>query len=246
THDGFVTDTEIAWMEAVARGGPGMVTTQGAFTDPKGVGKGYVGMMGIWDDKYIPGLKKIADAIHKHGSLAILQLMHCGRVGGVELDYTHGPSNVPQKLPIFRPPREMTREDVQICIQEHVNGAKRIVEAGYDIIEISGIVGYLISNFISKYTNKRTDEYGGDIKGRCKFMVDIIRGIRKAVGDVPIGIRLCGEEWLNDRGGNTPEESLQSIVLAEQAGIDYLSVTAGWQESPISVITRDVPMGHWL
>jgi len=75
---------------------------------------------------------------------------------------------------------------------------------------------------------------------------DLIKGIRKECGDIPIGIRLCGEELLDDRGGNTPEESLESIKLAEKAGADYLTVTAGWQESMIPVITRDVPMGHWL
>jgi 2,4-dienoyl-CoA reductase (NADPH2) len=247
TKDGFVTDEEVAYMEAQARGGAGIVTTQGAYTDPKGEGKGYVGMMGIWDDKFLPGLKRIADAIRRHGALSVCQLMHCGRVGGVELDYCVGPSAVPQKLPIFKPQREMTLEEIETCIRQHVEGARRIVEAGFDMVEISGIVGYLISNFISKYTNKRTDKYGGDINGRCTFMREILEGIRREVGpDVPIIIRLCGEELLADRGGNTPEESLQSIKIAEAAGIDCLSVTAGWQESYESVISRDIPMGHWL
>ena len=245
--DGFVTDQEVAYMEAQARGGPGIVTTQGAFTDVKGEGKGYVGMMAIWDDRFIPGQKRIADVIHEYDALACCQLMHCGRVGGVELDYCVGPSAVPQALPIFKPQREMTKGEIQLCIQQHIDGARRIVESGYDIVEISGIVGYLISNFVSRYTNRRTDEYGGDIHGRCRFMREIVEGIRKEVGpDFPIIIRLCGEELLDDRGGNTLQESLQSIRIAEEAGIDVLSVTAGWQESAESVITRDCPMGSWL
>ena len=244
--DGYVADKEVGYMEAQARGGAGIVTTQGAYADSSGAGKGYVGMMAIWDDKFIPGLTRLANAIKRNGATSCLQLMHCGRVGGIELPYTDGPSDVPQKLPIFRPPREMSKEDIEQCIQEHIDGARRTVEAGFEIVEVSGIVGYLISNFISSYTNKRTDEYGGDIKGRCKFMTDIIEGIRKECGDLSIGIRLCGEELLDDRGGNTIEESLESIKLAEKAGADYLTVTAGWQESMIPVITRDVPMGHWL
>jgi len=245
--DGFVADKEVAYMEAQARGGPGMVTTQGAYTDPRGEGQGYVGMMGIWKDDFIPGLKRIADAIHKHGSKAVLQLMHCGRVGGINLEYTVGPSEVKQKIPRFREPVEMTREQIQIAVQEHVDGARRCVEAGYDAVEISGIVGYLISNFVSSYTNKRTDEYGGSIQGRCKFMTDIVRGIRKEVGpDYPIIIRLCADELLHDRGGNTHEESLESYRLAEEAGVNCLSVTAGWQESAESVISRDCKMGQWL
>lgn len=245
--DGFVSERETAYMEAQARGGAGIVTTQGAYTDSEGAGKGYVGMMGIWDDKFIPGLKKIADVIHKYDAKAILQLMHCGRVGGVELDYTVGPSPVPQRIPRFREPREMTVEDIQRAIEDHVQGAIRTREAGYDAVEISGIVGYLISNFNSKYTNRRTDNYGGSVENRARFMSEIIEGIRKAVGpDYPIVIRLCGEELLDDRGGNTPEECLEIIKIAERAGIDCLSVTVGWQESAETVISRDRPMGSWL
>jgi 2,4-dienoyl-CoA reductase (NADPH2) len=245
--DGFVADKEVAYMEAQARGGAGMVTTQGAYTDPRGEGQGYVGMMGIWDDKFIPGLKKIADVIRKHGSVSVLQLMHCGRVGGINLEYTVGPSEVKQRIPRFREPVEMTKEQIQTAVQEHVDGARRCVEAGFDAVEISGIVGYLVSNFISSYTNQRTDEYGGDIKGRAKFMTDIVSGIRKEVGpDYPIVIRLCADELLHDRGGNKPEESAKVIKLAEQAGADCLSITAGWQESAVSVISRDCKMGQWL
>jgi 2,4-dienoyl-CoA reductase-like NADH-dependent reductase (Old Yellow Enzyme family) len=191
--DGFVSEKELAYIEAHARGGSGIVTTQGAYTDPRGEGQGYVGMMGIWDDKFIPGLKKMADIIHQGDALACLQLMHCGRVGGINLDYTVGPSVIQQRLRRFRPPRKMSIPSVEECIQEHIDGARRAVEAGYDIIEISGIVGYLISNFVSSYTNWRSDEYGGDIQGRCAFMRKIVEGIRNEIGpDIALGIRLCG------------------------------------------------------
>jgi 2,4-dienoyl-CoA reductase (NADPH2) len=141
----------------------------------------------------------------------------------------------------------MSIPEVEECIQEHVDGARRAVEAGYEIIEISGIVGYLISNFVSKYTNWRSDEYGGDIQGRSAFMRKIVEGIRKEVGpDIALGIRLCGWEMLDDVEGNTEEESIESIKIAEAAGCDYISVTVGWQESLGSVISRDIPMGKWL
>lgn len=245
--DGFVSEKELAYIEAHARGGSGIVTTQGAYTDPRGEGQGYVGMMGIWDDKFIPGLKRMADIIHQGDALACLQLMHCGRVGGINLPYTVGPSAIPQRLRRFRPQRKMSIPEIEECIQEHIDGARRAVEAGFDIIEISGIVGYLISNFISKFTNWRSDEYGGDIQGRCTFMRKIIEGIRREVGsDIAIGIRLCGWEMLDDVEGNTEEESLESIRIAEAAGCNYISVTVGWQESLGSVISRDIPMGKWL
>jgi len=245
--NGYVSDREVAYMEAQAEGGAGIVTTQGAYPDPKGEGKGFMGQMAIYDDRFIPGLARIAEAIHRHGALAALQIMHCGREGGVELDYCVMPSVVPQRLSYFKPPREMTLQEIEQAVRDHVAAARRAVEAGFDIIEISGIVGYLISTFISRYTNRREDRYGGDLRSRCRLMVEVIQGIKAEVGDkVPVGIRLCGLELLDDRGGNTPEESLETFKIAEEAGADYVSVTIGWHESARSVITRDVPMGHWL
>jgi 2,4-dienoyl-CoA reductase (NADPH2) len=244
--DGYVSDREVAYMEAQARGGAGIVTTQGAYPDRKGEGKGFKGMMAIYDDRFIPGLARIADVIKKNNALSSLQILHCGREGGVELDYCLMPSVVPQKLSYFKPPREITKGEIKRAVQDHIDAARRGKDAGFDMIELSGIVGYLISTFISRYTNKRSDEYSGDIRERCRLMVEIIQGVKARVGDMPVGIRLCGHELLDDRGGNTMEESIESFRIAEEAGADYVSVTVGWHESSQSVITRDVPMGHWL
>lgn len=245
--DGYVSEREIAYMEAQAKGGAGIVTTQGAYPDPKGEGKGFKGMMAIYDDRFIPGLARIADVIKKNGALSCIQILHCGREGGVELDYCLMPSIVPQRLSYFKKPREITKDEIKQAVKDHIQAARRAVDAGFDMIELSGIVGYLLSTFISSYTNKRTDEYGGSIKDRCRLMVEVIQGVKTQVGErVPVGIRLCGIELLDDRGGNTFEESIESFKIAEEAGADYLSVTIGWHESSIPVITRDVPMGHWL
>jgi len=244
--DGYVTDREVAYMEAQARGGAGIITTQGAYPDEKGEGKGFKGMMAISHDRFIPGLTRIADVIRANGALSCVQILHCGREGGVDLDYCLMPSVVPQKLSYFKPPREITRDEITQAIKDHVEAAGRAQRAGFDMIELSGIVGYLMSTFLSRYTNKRTDEYGGDIRNRARLMVQIIEGVKRRVGDMPVGIRLCGNELLDDRGGNTMEESIESCKIAEEAGADYVSVTIGWHESSQSVITRDVPMGHWL
>ncbi len=244
--DGYVSDREVAYMEAQAKGGAGIVTTQGAYPDKEGEGKGFKGMMAIYDDRFIPGLARIADVIRVNGALSSLQILHCGREGGVELDHCLMPSVVPQKLSYFKPPREITKDEIKKALKDHVDAARRAKQAGFDMIELSGIVGYLISTFISSYTNKRTDEYGGDLRKRCRLMVEVIEAVKAEVGDMPVGIRLCGHELLDDRGGNTFEESVESFKIAQEAGADYLSVTIGWHESSQSVITRDVPMGHWL
>ncbi len=247
-HNGFITDADVAYMRSRAEGVVGgLCFMQGVYMDEAAKGQGYVGQAGCWDDKYIPGLKRIADAIHGEKAIAGFQLMDCGRVGAVEVPEGHGPSAVPQRLRIFKPMAEMTNAEVKEMIQQHVDAARRGVEAGFDVIEISGIVGYLLSNFISSYTNRRTDEYGGDIRGRCQSMVEIIQGVKKVCGpDIPVGIRLCSEELLNDVRGNTPEESMQSYKIAEEAGADYISCTLGWQESIFPVISRDIPQGNWL
>jgi 2,4-dienoyl-CoA reductase (NADPH2) len=224
-----------------------MCTIQGVYMDKEREGKGYVGQAAAWDDKFIPGLKRLSDAIHEEGALSNYQLMHCGRVGGVEIGYCVGPSAVQQRLRVLEPVREMSVADIEECIQQHADAALRGVKAGYDFMEISGIVGYLISNFLSAYTNRRTDKYGGDIEARCTFMMEVIRAVREAIGpDMPLIIRLCAEELLDDVGGNTPEECMITYKKAEEAGVDCLSVTQGWQESIVPVISRDVPMGSWL
>ncbi len=248
SHDGFVTDADVAYMRARADGVVGgLCFMQGVYLDETRKGQGYVGQAAAWDDKFIPGLKKLADAIHSQRAVAGCQLMDCGRVGAVDVPSGHGPSNVPQRLRIFRPMHEMSVEEIHENVRQHAEAARRGVEAGFDVIEISGIVGYLISNFLSSYTNRRTDKYGGDIRGRMQAVVEIIQAVKEAVGpEIPVGIRLCAEELLDDVRGNTKEESMQTYVIAEEAGVDYISVTAGWQESIVPVISRDVPMGSWL
>lgn len=248
THDGFITDADVAYIRERAEGVVGGICTmQGVYMDKNRQGQGYVGQAASWDDKFVPGLRRLAEAIHAERAVAGYQLMHCGRVGAVDVQYCQGPSPVPQRLRIFRPIQEMTKQDIKQCLKEHVEAARRGLEAGFDMIEISGIVGYLISNFISSYTNRRTDEYGGDIRGRMRMVVEIIQEVKKLCGkDVPLGIRLCAEELLDDVRGNKPEESMKTYQMAEEAGVDYISVTAGWQESIVPVISRDVPMGSWI
>ncbi|MBU2601674.1 MAG: FAD-dependent oxidoreductase [Actinobacteria bacterium] len=248
SHDGYITDEDVAYMRERARGvAGGLCTMQGVYMDERRYGQGYVGQAAAWDDKFIPGLKRIADAIHEERAVANFQLMHCGRVGGVETPFCEGPSFLPQRLRLFKPVHEMSHEEVEISIQQHIDAARRGIEAGFDVMEISGIVGYLVSNFLSSYTNRRTDEYGGDIYARCKFMTDIIKGVRGAIGpDIPLIIRICAWEQLDDVGGNTQDESMIVYQEAVKAGVDSISVTVGWQESIVPVISRDIDFGTWL
>ncbi len=247
TRDGFITDREYARVEVIARTGAGMITNQGAYPDMEGAGKAYYRQLSMADDKYIPGFRKIADLLHSGGAIAIQQILHAGRYGGIDLDHCVQPSAVPQSLHHFRPPREMSREDIRLSIQDHCDASRRAMEAGFDGVEITAFMGYLLANFLSPFTNRRTDEYGGSLENRGRFMVELLTAIREEIGkDNLLIIRLNGEELMDERGGNSPPECIEFMKMAEQAGADCISIVVGWHESTLGALGRDVHDDQWL
>jgi len=245
--EGFLTEREYHRMIEIAGCGAGIITNQGAYPDPRGEGKGYFRQAAIFDDKFIPGLRRLADLIHENGAIAIEQVLHAGRYGGIENDYCIQPTATPQSLRHFRPPKEMTKDEIKRSLREHVEAAKRAIIAGFDGVEIHGFMGYHVPNFLSRFTNKRTDEYGGSTENRARFMVEMIQGMRAEIGNEHLlGIRLNFIEFMDEVGGNTPDECLEIIKIAEQAGVDYISLLVGWHESRQSTLGRDVPIGHWF
>ncbi len=246
TRDGFITDRELARTKVIAQTGCGIITNQGAFPDPKGEGKAYFRQTALYDDKFMPQFEKIAGFIHDNGGVAIQQILHCGRYGGIDLGYCLQPSVVPQTLPHFRPPREITKEEIKQTVKDHADASKRAIKAGFDGVEITSFMGYLLANFNSKFTNRRTDEYGGSLENRGRFMRELIYGIKEAIGDDhPLVARLNGAELMDRWGGNDEDECFELMKMAGDCGIDMISVTVGWQEAPVSSIARDVPPGHW-
>ncbi len=247
THDGFITDREYARIEVIARTGAGMITNQGAYPDPQRAGKAYYRQLSIADDRYIPGFRKVADMLRSGGAIAIQQILHAGRYGGIDLDHCVQPSEVPQTLRHFRPPRQMSLEDIRRCIQDHCEASRRAMEAGFDGVEITAFMGYLLANFLSPFTNRRTDGYGGSAENRGRFMVELLTAIREAVGkDKLLIIRLNGEELMDERGGNSPVECIEFMKMAQQAGADCISIVVGWHESTRGALGRDVHDDQWL
>ncbi|RPI77796.1 MAG: hypothetical protein EHM45_07815, partial [Desulfobacteraceae bacterium] len=119
-HDGTVADADVAYMQSRARGVVGGICfMQGVYMDEARMGQGYVGQAACWHDKFIPGLKRLADAIHAEKAIAGFQLMDCGRVGAVDVDHGHGPSTVPQRLQRFRPMLEMSKQEIKEMIKQH-------------------------------------------------------------------------------------------------------------------------------
>jgi len=246
SRDGFITERELARTKVIAATGCGIITNQGAYPDPLGEGKGYLRQIALFDDKFIPQFEKVARYIHDGGGVAIQQILHAGRYGGIDLGYCLQPSVVPQTLPHFRPPREITKQQIRETIKQHAQAAQRAIKAGFDGIEITNFMGYLLATFNSKFTNRRTDEYGGSVANRGRFMRELIHAVKEAAGDEhPLIVRLSGAELMDRWGGNDEDECLDLMQQAAQCGVDMISVTVGWQESPDSSIGRDVPPGHW-
>ena len=245
TRDGFITEREIARMRIIARTGCGMITNQGAYPDPLGEGKAYFRQVAIFDDKFLPQFERIAADIKEQGAMAIQQILHAGRYGGIDLGYCIQPSDVPQTLPHFRPPKVMTKDEIRDCIRQHAEAADRAIRAGFDGTEITSFMGYLLANFNSRFTNQRSDEYGGSIENRGRFMRELIDGIKQATPDNPLVVRLNGAELMDKWGGNSEDECFELMRQAADAGVDMISVTVGWQEAPESSIGRDIPPGYW-
>lgn len=139
----------------------------------------------------------------------------------------------------------MTKEQIRAVVMQHAEAARRAIRAGFDGTEVTSFMGYLLANFNSRFTNQRTDEYGGSVENRGRFMRELIDAIKQATPDNPLVIRLNGAELMDRWGGNSEDECFELMQQAVDCGVDMISVTVGWQEAPESSIGRDVAPGHW-
>jgi 2,4-dienoyl-CoA reductase (NADPH2) len=243
--DGFVTDRLVEFYRARAAGGVGLIIVGGCFFDKLG---GNPLMIGLDDDKYIPGLKKMTSAVHQEGAAITAQLYHSGRynfemaTGGLQ---PIAPSPIPARIFGGETPREMTKDDIQEVKKAFAQGAVRAREAGFDGVEISASTGYLICQFLSPVTNQRSDEYGGSFENRTRFPREVVEAVRKAVGpDFIILMRVAGCDFVP--GSLHNPEVAKVCRIYEKAGADALNVTGGWHESRVPQITMNVPRGAYV
>lgn len=235
--DGSVSDADIAFYTERAKGGTGLIITECACVDSV-TGRGNLKQLCVDDDKFIPGLKALADSIHQYDSKVCIQLYHPGRQGiaivnGVES--MKAPSAIECQC-VHQPVHEMSLEEVKEMIQLFIQGAIRAKKAGMDMVEFHGAHGYLIGQFLSPYTNHRTDEYGGSFENRLRFLDEIIDGARKELGDeYPILVRLSLNEFLEYAGvpnqGIDLQEGIKIAKHLEEKGVDALDLSSGIYES---------------
>jgi 2,4-dienoyl-CoA reductase (NADPH2) len=202
-------------------------------------------IIGIYDDKFIDGLSKLTAAVHAEGAKVIAQLYHAGgyaksrEIG----EQAIAPSAIPSKY-THETPREMTTEDIGSTRDSFVAAAQRAKKAGFDGVEIIASAGYLIAEFLSPYTNTRTDAYGGSWENRSRLLVEIIQGIHDKVGaEYPVIVRLSGNDFVS--GGNTNSNAVRLAQWIEQYGADAINVTGGWHESKIPQTTGELPAGGY-
>lgn len=182
------------------RSGAGLIITEGTAPSPNGLG--YARIPGIYSTEQVEGWKKVTEAVHAKGSKIFVQLMHTGRVSH-QLNMPEGavilaPSAVKaagqmwtdaQGMLDYSVPKEMTSEDLKITLNEYIQASKNAVEAGFDGIELHGANGYLLEQFLSPHTNQRTDEYGGSVENRARFVLEVIDATAAAIGKDKVGIR---------------------------------------------------------
>jgi N-ethylmaleimide reductase len=190
------------------RAGAGLLITEGTSPSPNGLG--YENMPGIFSPEQIKGWQKITNSVHAKGAKIVVQLLHTGRIAHTD-NLPEGAkvlsaSPIPAKgqihtahgLKSYPTPHEMTEEEIQQTMQEFVEAAKNAIEAGFDGVEIHAGHGYLIEQFLHPATNRRTDEYGGSLENRAKFLLDLTRKVSLSIGKEKVGVHFAPFSLLND------------------------------------------------
>jgi len=215
--DGTLSDDEFRWLEMRAAGGFGMTTTCAMHVQP--MGQAFVGQLGCFSDELVPGLTRLASGIHAHDSLAIGQLHHGGNRADGKL--FGGQPVCPSDDAEFGA-RAMTEPEVEESVEAFIAAAERCKAAGFDGIQVHGAHGYLVCEFLSPETNRRTDNWGGSLQNRARFMMEIVNGIRTRCGnDFHIGVRLSPERF-----GMTETESVQFFaMLVESGAVDLIDMS---------------------
>lgn len=229
TNEGFITDRQISLFRNLAEGEVGLIITGHAYVNPEG--KASPRQIGIYDDKFIEGLKHLVDEVHQFPSRIFLQIAHAGRQTKEKLCGCTplAPSSIYE--PVFKvDPKEMTATEIASAITDFIKAAERAKQAAFDGIQLHVAHGYLLSSFISPYTNRRTDAYGGSTEKRLQIVVDIVRGIRSSLGkDYPLIVKLNATDYHPE--GLTVEESVDMAKILEGEEIDGIEVSGGMAEA---------------
>ncbi|WP_059171048.1 NADPH dehydrogenase NamA [Bacillus sp. FJAT-27445] len=218
--DGIVENWHRTHYASRAVGQTGLIIVEATAVTPQG--RISPNDLGIWSDDHIPGLTELTSLMKEHGTAAGIQLAHAGRKAVLEGDIL-----APSALAFnekSKTPKEMTKADIEETIEAFKKGAERSRKAGFDVIELHGAHGYLINEFLSPLSNRRTDEYGGSAENRYRFLRKIIEAVN-TVWDGPLFVRVSAHDY--DEEGLTPEDYVQFAKWMKEQGVDLIDVSSG-------------------
>lgn len=243
--DGTVTEGFIRYHEDKAKGGWGLTITEDIPVLERC--RTYERLPGLWSDGQVESHKELTARVHKAGGKIGAQIYHAGRVADSKVNGVPnvGPSAVSGQG-LAQVPQELTVEEIKTIVEAFGQAARRAKEAGYDLVEIHGAHGYLIHQFLSGNSNKRQDAYGGTLRNRNRFVMEIISEVKKCAGDdYPVVLRLSVVDYLD--GGTNLTESLVTARMAEEAGVDAISCSAGTYGVNHAIIPpSDTPRGLYV
>lgn len=222
---GMVTKRYVDHISSLAKGGTGMLILEASFISPEG--RGFRHELGLHTDACIAGLRKLAKAAHEHKAAIGIQVYHAGRQTNPAITGKQPVAPSPLKDPLEpEAPRELQIHEIKKLVKAYAKAAWRAKKAGLDFVELHGAHGYLITQFLSPFTNQRTDDYGGTPEKRFRFLKEVCEAVRAAVGpDYPVTVRLSGDEWV--KGGLTIKDTVQIAKKLEKLGVDALHISSG-------------------
>jgi len=230
---GCVTKKLTGMMIELARGEVGLIISGYTFVRPEG--QSTPGQMAVYDNRFLPGMRDMAATVHSAGGKIALQLVHGGcnansSLTGLELV---GPSAVRKEGQIAC--RSASKKEISAIVTAFAEAAGRAKDAGLDAIQIHAAHGFLLSQFLSPAFNKRTDEYGGSLENRARFLLDVVKSIREEVGPrYPVLVKLNSEDFLE--GGLTRDEAIQVSVMLAKGSVDAIELSGGTVASPTNLI----------
>jgi 2,4-dienoyl-CoA reductase-like NADH-dependent reductase (Old Yellow Enzyme family) len=237
--DGVPTEWHLVHLGSFARGGAGLVFAEASGVTPGGRISPHD--TGIWSDEQVAGWRRVTEFAHSQGAIIGLQLAHAGRKASVYPEWGSGghKGTLPEAeggwqtvsasalaFGDYAAPRALTVEEIADVVAAFVGGARRALDAGFDLVEIHAAHGYLIHQFLSPLSNVRDDAYGGTLENRARLLLEIVRGVRAEVGDdVPVFVRFSATDYVD--GGWDEHQTATVAGWARDAGADLFDISSG-------------------